>query len=681
VRGQTTTDVTPSFEVLERDGLARIGRLTTPHGPIETPALLPVVHPDPNRQPISPAEMRRRLGVRAVITSAYIVGRIPPLRARVERDGIHGLLGFDGPIMTDSGAFQQHAYGSIEVQPSEILEFQNRIGTDIATVLDVFTEPDASLDSATTSLEMTLDRAREARRGRRGLLAVPVQGGSHGSLRSRAAAEASALGEVLAVGGVVPLMEQYRFPELAGVLGAVRPTLSPGAAVHLFGTGHPMMFAFAALFGVDLFDSAAYLKFARRGDLLFPDGTTALKDVRESTCHCFLCADRPLTEVAKLRAEERERWVAIHNLLASVDEIGRVRQAIRDGVLWELAERRAGAHPALRAGLAAARDGPEVFLPTEPESRRAFREVDPESRRRPSVVRFRRRVAVYSAGRVRPLELPRIPLRPEYLQHVPTTDTSGSSVDWQVSTPLGPVPLELTDLYPVGPYLGEEEFVRRPQHRSPSSIVPAVDSALGERTERGRDWTDAWTRRQISGLLEWTYGPNAAEELAHGFSGERSRRTGRLRATLSEGKIAFYIGTDGVPRPTFVGAKILHATLPAGRVRVVVADDAVPFVREGRTLFTRFVVDSDPALSPGSSALLVDRADHLLAVGRLLLAPHEIPALPRGVAAWVTSHARSRSSPPDETGSEPASRDGDRESGEETFMGRDDSRPSHRAGP
>ena len=60
------------FELLDRDGLARRGRFTTPHGPIETPALLPVVHPDPARQPVAPEEMRTRLGIGAVITSAYI---------------------------------------------------------------------------------------------------------------------------------------------------------------------------------------------------------------------------------------------------------------------------------------------------------------------------------------------------------------------------------------------------------------------------------------------------------------------------------------------------------------------------------------------------------------------------------------------------------------------------------
>ena len=634
-----------SFELLERDGLARIGRLATPHGPIETPALLPVLHPDPERQPVRAEEMRRRLGLRAVITSAYITRRIPPLRERAEREGIHGLLGFDGPVMTDSGAFQQHMYGSVEVGPEEILEFQERIGTDIATVLDVFTEPDATRDAARAALEATGERARRARTARTGLLAVPVQGGAHADLRAHSAETASAIGDVLAVGGVVPLLEQYRFPELVRVLAAVRPSLAPGSAVHLFGTGHPMAFALAGLFGVDLFDSSAYLKFAKRGDLLFPDGTTSIEDLRERTCACFLCAERPLPEVASLPAPERERWLAYHNLLTSAEEIGRVRQAIRDGTLWDLAERRAGAHPAIRAGLRAARDLPETFLATEPESRRAFREVEPESRERPAAVRFRHRVGAYAATRPRVRPLSRIPLRPDYLRLVPTHDAAGRPIHWVVETPLGPVPLELTDLYPVGPYLGVEEFLHPPRHRPPSTIAAEVAAGLGREFDAARNWTDAWTARQIAGVLEWRYGAAVADRLAPGLTGERSRRSGRLRAILRDDRTLFHVGTDGVPRPTFLGAEQLHARVGVGRERVGVAEGAVPFVREGRTLFARFAVPIDPALVPGASALLVDGSDRLLAVGRLLLAPHEMPRASRGVAAWVSAHARSTEAP------------------------------------
>jgi len=635
------------FELLERDGLARLGRFTTPHGPIETPALLPVVHPDPARQPVAPEEMRSRLGVRAVITSSYITWRTPPLRSVAEEHGIHHLIRFDGPVMTDSGAFQQHAYGSVEVAPEEIIAFQNTIGSDIATVLDVFTEPEDGRPETEAALRATIERARAARAGRPGLLAVPVQGGSYADLRAESAAVASEVADVLAVGGVVPLMEQYRFPELARVLAATRPTLSPTCAVHLFGTGHPMTFALAALFGVDLFDSSAYHKFARRGSLMFPDGTVALDDVREDVCRCFLCAEHPLTEVAAFPPAERERAMAFHNLLVSVEEVGRVRQAIRDGTLWELAERRAGAHPALRAGLHEAMAHSEVFLPAEPESRRAFREVTGTSSFRPVAVRFRHAVESYRVGKTAARRVPRFPLRPEFLYRLPSIDRSGRALEWESATPLGPVPVELTDLYPVGPYLGIEEFTSRPRSRSPAEFARTVREALATsdagtpEVDFDRDWTGEWDGRQVVRLLEWRYGFAAAEDLADGLRAERSRRTGRLRAMVREGHPEFVVGTDGIPRPTFRGAARLHDRLPLGRERVVVQSDAVPFVREGRSLFSSFVVGADPALVPGATALLVDEADAFLAVGRLVLAPNEMSRLRRGVAVRVTAHARS----------------------------------------
>ena len=635
------------FEVLDRDGLARLGRFSTPHGPVDTPALLPVVHPDPARQPVPPEEMRSRLAVRAVITSAYITWRTPPLRSVAERDGIHRLLRFDGPIMTDSGAFQQHAYGSVEVGPEEILAFQNTIGSDVATVLDVFTEPEESGAATEAALAVTAERATAARAARSGLLAVPVQGGSYPELRARSAELASGVGDILAVGGVVPLMEQYRFPELVRALVAARPALSPACAVHLFGTGHPMTFALAALFGVDLFDSSAYHKFARRGDLMFPDGTVPLDGLRERSCHCFLCAEVPLPEVARLPPEERERRVAFHNLLVSIEEIGRVRQAIRDGTLWELAERRAGAHPALRAGLKEAMAHPDTFLPAEPESRRAFREVVGESTERPAATRFRHSVDVYRAGRPPARRVPRFPLRPEYLRFLPTRDPSDLPIEWESETPLGTVPVELTDLYPVGPYLGLAEFWQRPGHRSPARFASEVAEALGSEAAGDRDWTPSWDDRQVARLLEWRYGRSAGERLASGLTTERSRRTGRLRAMLRDRHPMFVVGTDGVPRPTFRGGTLLHEAMPTGRERVVVHEEAVPFVREGRSLFSSFVLGADPALVPGSTALLVDASDALIAVGRLVLAPHEMARMRRGVAVRVVAHERSPN-PPDE---------------------------------
>lgn len=628
------------FELLDRDGLARIGRFDTPHGRVDTPTLLPVVHPDPTRQPVSASEIRRRFGLTAVITSSYITWRTPSLRTSAEKHGIHGLLGWDGPVMTDSGAFQQHAYGHVEVGPGEILAFQNRIGTDIATVLDVFVEPDVSHEEAEAGVRTTHERARAARRDREGLLAVPVQGGAFDDLRARAASEASELGDVLAIGGVVPLFEQYRFADLARALASTRPHLAPGRIVHLFGTGHPMTFAFAALFGVDLFDSSAYHKFARRGRLLFPEGSIAIDELRERTCRCALCERIPLPEVARLEPAERERRIAEHNLLTSAEEMGRVRQAIRDGTLWELVERRSTAHPALRAGLSVALGRPEVFLPTEPASRRAFRETGPWSYERPAVRAFRDRLERYAQGLPAARTLPRIALSPEYLSRIPLSTRSGEPIRWESDTPFGPVPVELLELYPVGPCLSVAEFGSTGR-RTPRDLTGELRVQDPEELDLDRDWTEEWTELEVRARLAWQYGrPSAGRLHEHPLRGERSRRTGRLRGISAEGSPLFQIGNDGLPRPSFRGAAMLLRALAPPRARVSVHADAVGFVGEGRSLFSRFVRGADPELRIGEAGVLVDAEDGLLAVGRLLLAPHEMADLRRGVAVRVTAHAR-----------------------------------------
>ena len=622
------------FELLERDGLGRLGRLGTPHGPIETPALLPVVHPDPARQPISPRDIRRRFGLGAVITSSYIAWRTPALRERAETGGIHGLLDFDGPVMTDSGAFQQHAYGHVEVEPAEILNFQRRLGSDISTVLDVFVEPDASYETAAQGIATTAERARSARALTNGLLAVPVQGGLQPDLRARAAQEASAIGDVLAVGGVVPLLEQYRFGALASVLLAARPSLAPERAVHLFGTGHPAAFAFAALFGVDLFDSSSYHKFARRGSLMFPDGTVPIDTLREPICRCGLCQELPLTEVARRPAEERERRIAEHNLLVCASEVALVRQAIRDGTLWELAERRATAHPGLLAGLRTAVRGARVFLPTEPESRRSFRVVGATSGLRPGVIRFLARVARWKEGKPPARSIPWRPLVPSALRSVPARSRDGVDLHFDVTTPVGAVPLELTELYPVGCYVGPEEFDERPRPTGP----PDLD---GVEVESDVDWAAVWTMRHRQGVFEWLYGAEGSRRLEGvPLEAERSRRTGRVRRYWEGDRPAFVMDRSGLPRPTFHGGELLRARLPHPQARLIVHPDAVEFVERGKSLFSKFIEGGDSGLGPGSSALLVDREDRLLAVGRLLLAPPEMGRMQRGVAARVTAHAR-----------------------------------------
>ena len=163
------------FEILDKDAGGRIGKLRTPHGTVETPTVMPVINP--NIQLISPKEMKS-FGAEILITNSYIIYRKEELRNVALEKGLHGLLDFDGPIMTDSGSFQLSVYGSVEVTNEEILEFQQKIGSDIIVPLDIPTPPDVHYKRAEEELGITVERLEAARKLIQGeqLLAGPVQG-------------------------------------------------------------------------------------------------------------------------------------------------------------------------------------------------------------------------------------------------------------------------------------------------------------------------------------------------------------------------------------------------------------------------------------------------------------------------------------------------------------------------
>ncbi|MCI4367916.1 MAG: hypothetical protein L3K08_09195, partial [Thermoplasmata archaeon] len=266
------------------------------------------------------------------------------------------------------------------------------------------------------------------------------------------------------------------------------------------------------------------------------------------------------------------------------------------------------------------------------------------------------RLQMYRSGKGPFHLLPARTLTPGSLRGVPSVDRAGRPIFWEVRTPVGPVPLELAEVYPIGCYLGVEEFEQEAwlKGRAPEPI-----DLEGLDVDTDQDWADAWALRHAGALLEWSFGSETAKGLAvDPLVPRRSPRSGRLRSLrTSDGNPAFFIGPDGMPRPTFKGGERLMAARPGPRGRIRVAPDAIPFVREGRSLFSKFVAGGDPTLVPGQSALLVDEADELLAVGRLLLAPSEMGRLRRGVAVRVTAHARSPAEEPPEE-ADPAAPDG-----------------------
>ncbi|HNX40304.1 MAG TPA: tRNA guanosine(15) transglycosylase TgtA [Methanothrix sp.] len=429
------------FEILHKDLAGRIGRLATPHGSIETPALMPVVNP---HLPLIPPPELAEMGAEMIITNSYIIYQDAELKAIALEKGLHEMLGFSRPIMTDSGAFQLSVYGDIDVSPGEILQFQFGIKSDICVPLDIPTPPDVPRERAEEELAITESRLVEAADMERpGLLACPVQGSTYPDLRERAGRFAAKLPfDVYPVGGVVPLMEAYRYSELVDVVSSAKKGLGSALPVHLFGAGHPMIFALAAAMGCDLFDSAAYALYARQDRYLTVHGTGKLDLMSYLPCCCPVCQGHTIKELRD--SPEKARLLARHNLYVSLAEIRQVKESIREGSLWDLLETRCRSHPRMLDGLKRLGGNGQWLERLDTASKSTFFYTSHEGALRPEVLRYARRIGRFS-------------LEGEVLvTDDPAADTSGYDHVLHYKPPFGPYPRELAETYPFNAEVPEQ---------------------------------------------------------------------------------------------------------------------------------------------------------------------------------------------------------------------------------
>jgi len=340
-----------SFEIRERDILAKIGKLETKQGKIETPTLLPVVNP--LAQPVSTEELWKKFGCQIIITNAYLIKK--NFEKPALEKGVHKLLNFPRAIMTDSGAYQILIYGEVKTTPEEIARFQEQIGTDIAVILDVPTGWQTDRHHAEWTVRETLRRAALTLklRARNDIHWVgPIQGGNHLDLVAFSAQEISKLPfSIYALGSPTQVMERYHFDVLVDMIATAKMNLPPEKPFHLFGAGHPFMFALAIALGCDMFDSAAYAIYARQNRYMTDYGTVKVELLKYLPCQCPVCTKHDVTDLKASPKPERERLLAEHNLYISLAEIKRVKQAIVEGRLWELLELRARSHPSMLRAL------------------------------------------------------------------------------------------------------------------------------------------------------------------------------------------------------------------------------------------------------------------------------------------------------------------------------------------
>lgn len=324
------------FEVKYTDLAGRIGVIETKHGRLETPALLPVI--DVMRQEV-PLTVIEELGYKAVITNSYLVYK----RWGGNVKSIHDLLGFNGIVMTDSGAYQILEYGGIDIDQETILTYQKSLDVDIGVILDVPTG-DSDHSTAMKTVKATLERAKEALSiidpsGDDTIWVLPIQGGRYLDLIEFAVRESLKLPyRMYSLGSPTVFLEKYKYDVIGDMVYTARKTLPWGRPLHLFGAGHPLIIPYMVALGVDTFDSASYILYARDNRVITPTGVHKLEQLDYMPCSSSVCNKYTPKDLLELPRNERTKILAIHNLEVINAAIRGVKQAIRENRLWELLE-------------------------------------------------------------------------------------------------------------------------------------------------------------------------------------------------------------------------------------------------------------------------------------------------------------------------------------------------------
>ena len=436
------------FEVRYSDLAARIGRLDTPHGAVETPAFVPVVHPV--RQTVS-TQFLKKMGFQIVITNAYITLRHYGDEAR--KRGIHDIIGYDGAVMTDSGGYQVLEYGSVEVEPAVMAQFEKDIRSDMPIPLDKPTGYGLNYERAKEYVATTLKNSQETLDvvGDTGAIWVgPVQGAEHSDLVEHSARELDRMGfKLMALGSPVELMEAYEFATLARMIVAAKKVI-PAKPVHLFGAGHPLTIPLAIALGCDMFDSASYMLYAKDGRYMTPNGTVRLDELFYLPCQCPVCSSHSLQELRGMQLEERTIEVAKHNLYVLKAEVDSVKQSIMDGRLWEYVMQKARAHPKLMEAVQLFKDIEMLEGGTPLFKEKAIFFYSPLDQHRPEARRFRKAAATFQSRKKKLVLCPEGEVHPFYSTRS-YREIAKRIPDAQVCSYhpfLGIIPAEISDVFP-----------------------------------------------------------------------------------------------------------------------------------------------------------------------------------------------------------------------------------------
>jgi queuine tRNA-ribosyltransferase len=348
------------FKVVKKDPLssARLGRLATAHGVVETPAFMPVgTHG--TVKAMLPRDLKE-IGCQILLGNTYHLYLRPGAELIRDLGGLHRFMGWDGPILTDSGGyqvfslgamrtiseqgvrFQSHLDGSYHLlTPENVVQIQEALGSDIAMVLDECIPHDANRQYVQDSTDRTIrwaERALNARTQKDRLIFGIVQGGMHKDIRERCVWKLESMSfDGFAVGGLgVGEGEDV----LYAIAQATVDLLPADRPRYLMGVGRPEDIVRAVRAGFDLFDCVVPTRNARNGTLFTSTGKVSIKraefanDPRplDEACDCYCCGNfsraylRHLYMAGEILSSQLN---SLHNLYFYHRLMERCREAIR----------------------------------------------------------------------------------------------------------------------------------------------------------------------------------------------------------------------------------------------------------------------------------------------------------------------------------------------------------------
>ena len=355
------------FQVKATDGAARCGVLETAHGTIDTPVFMPVGTYGAVKG-MRPEELRG-LGAQIVLGNTFHLWLRPGLEVIAAHGGLHRFMGWDGPLLTDSGGFQVFSLGEMRkiseegvkfqspvngdacfLTPEESMRIQRVLNSDIVMAFDECTPFPATFEQARDSMQLSMRwaaRSKAAHAGNTNALFGIVQGGMYEDLRDESLAALTDIGfDGYAIGG---LSVGEPKPDMLRILRHTAPRLPTDRPRYLMGVGTPADIVAAVSAGIDMFDCVLPTRNARNGWLYTRHGVIKLRNARyrddlaplDADCDCYTCRNFTrayLHHLQRVNEMLGAQLNTLHNLHYYQELMRDLRAAIAAGRLASVAE-------------------------------------------------------------------------------------------------------------------------------------------------------------------------------------------------------------------------------------------------------------------------------------------------------------------------------------------------------